>query len=460
MTEPLEALNWLSEQVATTNQRLAVTVATVGLLVAVLFSANSIQDRLYRRIRPLYVDVIGAIVLVGSCLGATAIIVGVWGQTDEIYAIWETLDLGSDTIGRSILSVLLIVTALIIGRFIKRLIGDLLGSAASVTDHQQEVTYRISQVIIYSLALVVVAGIWIDDLGAIFVGAGFLGIVVGMAARQTLGSVISGFVLMFSRPFEIGDWIVVDDCEGVVTDISIINTRIRSFDGEYVILPNDVIGSSAITNRSRSGRLRIEIDVGVDYAADVDRAVALAERAVTGLDESLETPEPSVVRTAFGDSAVSLRVRFWIDEPSASLATRSRSNAIDAVKAAFDDAGIKIPYPQRELTGREETGGFRVAGERLTYDERTDHDDRATDSDDEATEPTVESSDSDERSANNDERSTGSDVEATGSDDEVTGSVENSAGIDHESTDETAGESTSSGTSNPDLSQESPGEDD
>ena len=433
MREPFEALHWLSEQVATTNQRLAVTLVTVGLLVAILFSANSIQERLSGRIRPLYADVIGASVLVGSCVGATVVIVGVWGQTGEIQEIWTQLDLGSDTVGRSILSALLVVTALIAARFVKRLIGELLGSANSVTDHQQEVTYRISQVIIYSLALVVVAGIWIDDLGAIFVGAGFLGIVVGMAARQTLGSVISGFVLMFSRPFEIGDWIVVDDREGIVTDISIINTRIRSFDGEYVILPNDVIGSSAITNRSRSGRLRVEIDVGVDYAADVDRAVALAERAVTDLDESLDAPEPSVVRTGFGDSAVSLRVRFWIDEPSASLVTRARSDAIDAVKTALDDAGIKIPYPQRELSGRTETGGFRVAGEQLAYDEQRGHDDEPADLD-------GESSDLHDESGTLEAHSRDLDQEPT------------------ETTDD--GQTTTAGTSPGDLSQESPGEDD
>ncbi len=88
-----------------------------------------------------------------------------------------------------------------------------------------------------------------------------------MAARQTLGSLLAGFMLMFARPFEIGDWVEIEEKEGIVTDISIVNTRIQTFDGEYVMIPNDTVGGSTIVNRSRKGRLRLEVDVGIDYDA-------------------------------------------------------------------------------------------------------------------------------------------------------------------------------------------------
>ncbi|WP_290819135.1 mechanosensitive ion channel family protein [Halovivax sp.] len=370
MVEPLTALDWLADTFETTNQRLAVTVVVLAVLAAVLLRADSMQRWLNRRIRPLYADVIAAAVFVGTCVLAGAVVIGVWEQTGELRALWAEYDLGGDTVARLLVSAVLLLTAYIVARFVERLIADVLGTAASVTDHQREVTYRVSQVVIYAMTLVVVLGIWIDDLGAIFVGAGFLGIVLGMAARQTLGSLIAGFVLMFSRPFEIGDWIVVDDQhEGIVTDISIVNTRIKSFDGEYVIVPNDVVGSSAVANRSRTGRLRVEVEVGVDYDVDVERASRIASEAVAELDASLDAPEPGVVSKSFEDSAVLLGVRFWIDNPSARRFNRSRTEAIHAIKEAFADAGIKIPFPQRELAGRAETGGFRVAGEHLRYEE-------------------------------------------------------------------------------------------
>jgi len=83
-----------------------------------------------------------------------------------------------------------------------------------LTDHQEEVIRRLAQISVYTFALLVVVGLFTDNVGGLLVGAGFLGIVVGMAARQTLGAILAGFVLMFSRPFEVGDWVEIGDHEG------------------------------------------------------------------------------------------------------------------------------------------------------------------------------------------------------------------------------------------------------
>ncbi|SIR62174.1 mechanosensitive ion channel family protein [Natronorubrum thiooxidans] len=344
------------------NVRIAVTIAAVGVLLLVLLSYRQLQDWLNERTKPLYGDIISTAVLIGTCAVTVSVILGAWGLTGNVYTIYtEQLDLDDVIIGRAIVSFILIIGTLIFTRFVKRIVSEVLGSASAVTDHQREITHRISQVVIWAVSIVVILGIWVDDLGGLLVGAGFLGIVVGMAARQTLGTVIAGFVLMFDRPFEIGDWIEVEDHEGIVTDISIVNTRIQSFDGEYIMIPNDLISSSMVINRSRRGRLRVEIDVGVDYTTDVERAVKIAHEEVSNLEKSLNGPSPQVITKEFADSAVVLGVRFWIDRPNARRRAEARTAAIHAIKTAFDDEGIKIPYPQRELSGRAETGGFRVA---------------------------------------------------------------------------------------------------
>jgi small-conductance mechanosensitive channel len=165
---------------------------------------------------------------------------------------------------------------------------------------------------------------------------------------------------MFSRPFEIGDWVEVGDHEGIVTDITIVTTRMQTFDGEYVMIPNDVVSSESVINRSRKGRLRIEVDVGVDYAADPREAAETARDAVRGLDNVLRVPTPQAVVKEFADSAVVLGVRVWIDNPSARRMWRTRTAVVSAVKTAFDEEGIKIPFPQRELMGREESGGLQL----------------------------------------------------------------------------------------------------
>ncbi|MFC4543428.1 mechanosensitive ion channel family protein [Halosolutus amylolyticus] len=361
MTGVVSGLDWLSETVESQPQRLAVTFAAFGFLLAVLISSRRLQAWLNERTRPLYSDIVTMVVLTASCVASLGVVVGVWGQTDVLQNAYDTYGFGSDAVARSIVTFILLVATFIVTRFVRRVVAEVLGSAAAVTDHQREVTHRLSQVIIWSVSLVVILGVWVDDLGGLLVGAGFLGIVVGMAARQTLGTMLAGFVLMFARPFEIGDWIEVEDEEGIVTDISIVNTRLKSFDGEYIMIPNDVIASSTVTNRSKRGRLRIEVEVGVDYGTDVDRAATLAEDALADVDLALDAPSPMVVGKSFGDSAVVLGVRFWIDRPSARRHWRARTAAIEAIKTAFEEEGIKIPYPQRELSGRAETGGFRIS---------------------------------------------------------------------------------------------------
>ncbi|WP_436344579.1 mechanosensitive ion channel domain-containing protein [Natronorubrum sp. FCH18a] len=374
MSEILTGFDWLSNVFETTNGRLAVTFAAVGVLLVVLLSYRRLQGWLAERTRPLYSDIISVSVLISTCLLSLAVVLGVWDYTSQIQSVYADQDLGSDVIARGVFTFVLVIGTLIATRFVRRVLREVLGSATAVTDHQREITHRLSQVLIWSVSLVIILGVWVDDLGGLLVGAGFLGIVIGMAARQTLGTVIAGFVLMFDRPFEIGDWIEVDDEEGIVTDISIVNTRLQSFDGEYIMIPNDVISSSIVTNRSKRGRLRVEVDVGIDYSTDPERAGEIAKTVVSDLDESLMAPSPQVITKEFADSAVVLGVRFWIDNPSARRFLKARTVAIHTIKRAFEDEGIKIPYPQRELTGRAETGGFRIAedGTRAASDSSLD----------------------------------------------------------------------------------------
>jgi small-conductance mechanosensitive channel len=338
--------------------------ASVAIL-AVVLSVRSLAGR-WRRTGGSGVEnaarrlVVSAVVAAVTGIGVL-LLVGVWGLLDPLILAFQ--DLGLSALGGEVvLSVVLIGGAYTMSSFLGRVIEAVTASSEHVTSHQREVVYRLTQVTIYSVIGLLILTLLTDNVGSLLVGAGFLGIVVGMAARQTLGSVLAGFVLMFARPFEIGDWIEVDEYEGTVTDITVVDTRIRTFDGEYVVVPNDVVGSSSLVNRSRKGRLRVEVEVGVDYDADPAGAAEVALDAVEGLEEILAVPTPQVVLKRFGDSAVVLGVRVWIDDPSARRRWRARSAVVEAVKGAFAAEGIKIPFPQRELAGREEAGGVLVAG--------------------------------------------------------------------------------------------------
>jgi small-conductance mechanosensitive channel len=349
---------------------LAVTLLIVVGVLAVRFAARQWRNRQEPSVDPRTELVLSASVALATGAGLAALIY-VWG-------LWATLqtavnDLGGnqDLAGKVVLAVVLLGTAYALTGFIGRVIGQLTGGTGRISEHQREIIYRLTQVTLYAVVGLVVISLFAQDLGSLLVGAGFLGIVVGMAARQTLGAVLAGFVLMFSRPFEIGDWVEVGDQEGIVTDITIVNTRLQTFDGEMVVLPNDEISAQPITNRSAKGRLRVEVEVGVDYEADPRRAADVARDALDELDEVLDVPTPQVVLKRFGDSAVVLGVRAWIGEPSARRMWRARTAMISAVKGGLERENIKIPFPQRELTGREEAGGFHLGDGEGAPDGRT-----------------------------------------------------------------------------------------
>jgi len=287
-----------------------------------------------------------------TAVGALSLLV-VWDRSGALLDAFEAAAI-TDQLSNVVIAVVLLASAYAITDFLGGVIREVSADSTVLTDHQEEVVRRLTQLTVYTFALLVVVGLFTDNVGGLLVGAGFLGIVVGMAARQTLGAVLAGFVLMFSRPFEVGDWVEVGDHEGTVTEISIMSTRLRSFDGEVITLPNDDVRSGPIIDRSRRNRLRIEVEVGVDYATDVDRAAAVIEEAIAGVEDVAAMPEPDVVTKRFDDSAVVLGARYWIRNPSMRKRWRTQTAAMGAIKTDLEDAGIVIPFPQQTLSAREE----------------------------------------------------------------------------------------------------------
>jgi len=338
-------------------QKLLITVAIIGGLIGAKQLVN--RWRRGREVSSRLALVISA-VLALLIAGGLSSLVAVWELTGALYSAYDGVDLGRQ-IANVLLSVVILGGAYALSDFFGHLIKDLAAEQQAISEHEREIIHRTTQITIYAFALLVVIGLFTDNIGSLLVGAGFLGIVVGMAARQTLRAVLAGFVIMFSKPFEIGDWIVIGEDEGTVTEITIANTRIQSFDGEVVIVPNDVVTSNPLINRTHRGRLRIEVDVGIDYDADPDHAGEIAEAAVAEVDRILDVPAPQIVGKEFGESGVVLGVRGWIDNPSARRRWQARTAMMSAIKQAFADNDIKIPYPQRELSGRAETGGFQLA---------------------------------------------------------------------------------------------------
>ncbi|RYJ15386.1 mechanosensitive ion channel, partial [Halogeometricum borinquense] len=247
----VSALSELAEAVPSFTGRALVTGAVIFFVTALLAKSDELHDYDLPGIPSALWSLLVSLTTMTLATAAAAVIVGVWGQAEAVASVFEGYDLGYDSFVKLGLSVLLVVGAYTMTGLVRRLVDEVTAARPAVSQHQREIAFRIAQVFLYAFTIAIVLAIWEVNLSGILVGAGFLGIVVGMAARQTLGALLAGFVLMFSRPFEIGDWIEVGDHEGIVTDITIVNTRIQTFDGEYVMVPNDVVSSESLINRSR-----------------------------------------------------------------------------------------------------------------------------------------------------------------------------------------------------------------
>ena len=293
-------------------------------------------------------------------IGLTLAILVVWGFVDVAAAAVAALGATIPVLIKLLLTAGLVGGTLIGIDLLETRLDEYAEESDALNQHQQGIVFRVLQLAVLVAAAVGALTVWGINLGGLLVGAGFLGIVIGTAARTTIGSLIAGFVLMFSRPFELGDWVEIEGDEGIVSDITVINTRIRNQHGEEIVIPNERVANATITNRTRLDRLRLSVDVGVDYEADLSAAEAVVSDALEDVNIVLSNPTPQVVPKSLGDSAVVLECRFWIDHPSAAKRTMAKSSVIRDVKTALDEAGIKIPYPQRELLGREEAQGFRV----------------------------------------------------------------------------------------------------
>jgi small-conductance mechanosensitive channel len=190
-----------------------------------------------------------------------------------------------------------------------------------------------------------VAGLELNKF-AIMLGA--LGVGIGFGLQNIVNNFISGLILIFERPIQVGDTIAQEGLYGTVTRIGIRSSTIRTFDGAEVIVPNANLISNEVTNWTLSDRLRrIQILVGVTYGTDPNKVIKILNETIKNQKDILDTPEPMILFREFGDSSLNFDVRFWTADSSNWLQLQSNVNV--NINNAFKKAGIEIPFPQRDL---------------------------------------------------------------------------------------------------------------
>jgi small-conductance mechanosensitive channel len=225
------------------------------------------------------------------------------------------------------------------------------------------VPYAISGLVRYSLIFLgffvalSAAGIELSKLTII---AGGLGVGVGFGLQNVVNNFASGLILLFERPIQVGDVVQLAGIWGTVKRIGIRASVIRTFDGAEVIVPNGVLISENVTNWTLSDdRRRIELDVGVAYGTPAQRVIELLVGVAKANPRVIADPEPQAYFVNFGDSALDFKLRVWIESYHQGFSIQSELAV--AVQEALDQAGIGVPFPQRDVHIIEASGQANAA---------------------------------------------------------------------------------------------------
>jgi small-conductance mechanosensitive channel len=186
-------------------------------------------------------------------------------------------------------------------------------------------------------------------LTSLLAGAGIVGLVLGFAFQDLSANFISGVIIAFRKPIRIGDIINAKGYEGVVQDIDLRSTVIRTFQGLHVIIPNKELLQNPVTNYTKTYERRIDLEVGVSYGDDLGKVKDITINAVKDLENLLPGKEIQLVYKEFGDSSINFQVMFWIRYPEESAFLETRSQAILNIMKSYKQNDITIPFPIRTL---------------------------------------------------------------------------------------------------------------
>lgn len=175
---------------------------------------------------------------------------------------------------------------------------------------------------------------------------GAAGLAIGLALRDSLANFAAGFMIILFRPIRVGDFVEAAGIAGIVEEIQIFTTQLRSPDNKTIIVPNSKLMGDNIVNYTIKGTRRVDMVFGIGYGDDIDQARRVIGDVLSEESRILEDPAPAVAVSGLGESSINFVVRPWVN---AADYWDVLCNLTEKVKKRFDAEGISIPFPQRDI---------------------------------------------------------------------------------------------------------------
>lgn len=205
---------------------------------------------------------------------------------------------------------------------------------------------KVAYVALLVLLALTVLSVFEVPMTSAFAVLGAAGLAIGLALKDSLSNIASGVMLVTLKPFRVGDIVTINNETGKVEEISIFQTRLRGADNQTIVLPNSLVTNDSIINLTPGTMRRIELVIGIAYNASIDVAREQALAVMNDDPRVLPDPAPDVLVYALADNSVSLGIRCHASNADWFAV---KCELTERIKKAFDEAGIGIPFPQRDV---------------------------------------------------------------------------------------------------------------
>ena len=255
-----------------------------------------------------------------------------------------TLDPNSLTLFELVLAAVILVVASFVARYLRRRVSGYLDRVSDLEEGMADLLGRVTGWSVLLLGVIVALTVLGFDTGGVVFLLALMGVVVIVAGKGIIENFAAGLLLQVRGPFQVGDRIDAKGYAGIAIEINARSVVIETGDRRTIHIPNKQVIDDPIVNYTTRPERRSEVGVGVDYDADVGAALTLVLEAAATVDGVHDDPPPRAFIEELADSSVDLSVQFWHDDGQRVVV---RGRVAEAVKAALDEAGIDIPFPQR-----------------------------------------------------------------------------------------------------------------
>lgn len=247
-------------------------------------------------------------------------------------------------------SVLVLIVFFFLAKIVKRLAGKALSKFSDRKALNSLVT-TIFHFAVIAMGLVVALNILQLEktVSSLLAGAGIIGLALGFAFQDIAANFMSGILIAIRKPIVVGDIIETNGYMGTIEKINLRVTVVKTFQGLHVIIPNKEVFQNPLTNYTRTNERRIDLECGVSYGDDLEKVRKIAIDALKEKPFLLEGKDINLYFTSFGDSSINFKLMFWINYPGQPGYMNAQSESIMALKKAFDENDISIPFPIRTL---------------------------------------------------------------------------------------------------------------